>query len=58
MPSEQPDWRRSLRKMPAPLLEEPGFLMINYGRATPVVGLAAHIAYGAIVGSFVFYGSR
>ena len=23
MPSEQPDWRRSLRKMPAPLLEEP-----------------------------------
>lgn len=41
-----------------PLLEEPGFLMINYGRATPVVGLAAHIAYGAIVGSFVFYGSR
>ena len=41
-----------------PLLEEPGFLMINYGRATPVVGLAAHVAYGAIVGAFVLYGSR
>jgi hypothetical protein len=42
----------------APLLEEPGFMMLNYGRATPLVGLAAHIAYGAIVGTFVLYGSR
>lgn len=36
-----------------PLLEAPGFLMLNYGRATPVVTLAGHVAYGAIVGGFV-----
>ena len=34
------------------LLETPGFLMLNYGAATPVVMLVAHIAYGAIVGGF------
>jgi hypothetical protein len=33
-----------------PLLEPPGFLMLNYGRATFLVSLAAHVAYGAIVG--------
>jgi len=32
------------------LVEPPGFLMLNYGRATFLVTLAAHIAYGAIVG--------
>ena len=37
----------------ATLLEAPGFLMLNYGRATPVVNLIAHAAYGAIVGGFV-----
>jgi hypothetical protein len=36
----------------APLLEPPGFLLMNYGRRTPLVSLAAHIAYGAIVGGF------
>jgi hypothetical protein len=36
-----------------PLLEPPGFLMLNYGRSTPAVTIAAHIAYGAIVGGFV-----
>jgi hypothetical protein len=36
----------------SPLLEPPGFMMMNYGRATPLVSLAAHIAYGAIVGGF------
>jgi hypothetical protein len=36
-----------------PLLEPPGFLMLNYGRRTPFVTLIAHIAYGAIVGGFV-----
>jgi hypothetical protein len=36
-----------------PLLEPPGFLMLNYGRRTPLVGVLAHIAYGAIVGGFV-----
>lgn len=33
-----------------PLIEPPGFLMLNYGRRTPLANLAAHIAYGAIVG--------
>jgi hypothetical protein len=42
----------------SPLLEEPGFMMLNYGRATPIIMLAAHAAYGAIVGAFVLYGSR
>jgi hypothetical protein len=36
-----------------PLLEAPGFLMLNYGRSTPVATLVAHIAYGAIVGGFI-----
>jgi hypothetical protein len=36
----------------APLIEPPGFLMLNYGRSTPLVSLAAHMAYGAIVGGF------
>jgi hypothetical protein len=35
-----------------PLLEPPGFLMLNYGRGTPIATLLAHIAYGAIVGGF------
>jgi len=34
------------------LVEAPGFLMLNYGRRTPVVTLAAHLAYGALVGGF------
>lgn len=34
------------------LLEPPGFLMLNYGLATPMVTLAAHLAYGALVGAF------
>ena len=36
----------------APLLEPPGFMLVNYGRRTPVATLVAHIAYGAIVGGF------
>ena len=35
------------------LIEPPGFLMRNYGRNTFLVTLAAHIAYGAIVGALV-----
>jgi hypothetical protein len=35
-----------------PLLEPPGFMMLNYGRSTPLVTLAAHVAYGTIVGGF------
>jgi hypothetical protein len=32
------------------LLEAPGFLFLNYGRNTFLVTLAAHVAYGAIIG--------
>lgn len=32
------------------LVEPPGFLMLNYGPNTFLVTLAAHMAYGAIVG--------
>lgn len=37
----------------APRLEPPGFMLLNYGRQTPIVALVAHVAYGAIVGAFV-----
>jgi hypothetical protein len=37
----------------SPLLELPGFMLLNYGRATPLVSVLAHLAYGAIVGLFV-----
>jgi hypothetical protein len=36
----------------APLLEPPGFLLLNYGRRTPLVTVVAHVAYGAVVGGF------
>ena len=35
------------------LLEPPGFMMLNYGRRTPVASIVAHVTYGAIVGGFV-----
>ena len=34
----------------APVLEPPGFLLSNYGRATLVATFALHLVYGAIVG--------
>jgi hypothetical protein len=37
----------------APLLEPPGFMLLNYGRETPIFNVLAHVAYGAIVGEFV-----
>jgi hypothetical protein len=37
----------------SPLLEPPGFLLLNYGRSTPLVTLMVHAAYGAIVGEFI-----
>jgi hypothetical protein len=37
----------------SPLLEPPGFLLLNYGRSTPLATVVAHVAYGAIVGGFV-----
>jgi hypothetical protein len=36
----------------APLLEPPGFMLVNYGRQSLVALVAAHVAYGAIVGGF------
>jgi len=35
-----------------PLLEPPGFMLMNYGRHTAIGTLLAHVAYGAIVGGF------
>jgi hypothetical protein len=35
-----------------PLLEPPGFLLVNYGRRTAIWTLVLHVAYGAIVGGF------
>lgn len=32
-------------------LEPPGFLAMNYGRQTAIVTIAAHLVYGAIVGT-------
>ncbi len=39
----------------SPLLEPPGFMLLNYGRPTPLVALAAHAAYGATIGAFVAF---
>jgi hypothetical protein len=36
----------------APLLEPPGFLLLNYGPSTPLVMLVVHAVYGAVVGGF------
>jgi hypothetical protein len=36
-----------------PLLEPPGFMMLNYGVRTPLVTLLSHVSYGAIVGGFI-----
>jgi hypothetical protein len=35
-----------------PLLEQPGFLLVNYGRRTAGTTFALHLVYGAIVGAF------
>lgn len=35
----------------APFLEPPGFMLLNYGRSTPLVMFATHVIYGAIVGA-------
>ena len=36
----------------APLLEPPGFMLLNYGRETPVALIVSHLVYGAMVGGF------
>lgn len=33
-------------------LQPPGFLALNYGHRTPLVTVAAHLLYGAILGAF------
>ena len=40
----------------SPLVEPPGFMMLNYGRGTPIVSMIAHVVYGAIVGGFTSWG--
>jgi hypothetical protein len=35
------------------VLEPPGLFALNYGTATPVVTLGAHVAYGAVLGLFL-----
>jgi hypothetical protein len=35
-----------------PILEAPGFMLHNYGRATAIVTVVVHLAYGTIVGAF------
>jgi hypothetical protein len=40
----------------SPFVEPPGFMMLNYGRGTPIVSTIAHVAYGAIVGGFMSWG--
>ena len=40
----------------SPLLEPPGFMMLNYGRRTPLATIIAHVAYGTIVGGFISLG--
>lgn len=37
----------------SPLLEPPGFMLRNYGARTPAVTIAAHVAYGALVGELI-----
>jgi hypothetical protein len=37
---------------PTRLLQPPGFLGLNYGHRTPIIGLAGHILYGCVLGLF------
>ena len=34
----------------APMLEPPGFMLVNYGRQTMLMMIFAHVIYGAVVG--------
>jgi hypothetical protein len=36
----------------SPLLEPPGFMLVNYGRQTLLAMIVAHVAYGVIIGEF------
>jgi hypothetical protein len=35
-----------------PLLEAPGFMLMNYGPRTAAITLVLYLAYGALVGAF------
>jgi hypothetical protein len=35
------------------VLEPPGLFALNYGTATPLVAVGAHVAYGAVLGVFL-----
>ena len=37
---------------PTRLLEPPGYLAMNYGRATPIITILTHTIYGIILGTF------
>jgi hypothetical protein len=37
---------------PTRQLEPPGFMALNYGRSTPISIMLAHMAYGAVLGTF------
>jgi hypothetical protein len=41
----------------SPMIEPPGFLLLNYGRQTPLVTVLGHVVYGAIVGGFAAWTS-
>jgi hypothetical protein len=41
---------------PTRYLEPPGFLILNYGTRTPLVVIAAHLAFGAVLGGFYALG--
>lgn len=39
-----------------PLLEPPGFMLLNYGGGTPLVMVVTHVVYGGIIGAFTASG--
>jgi hypothetical protein len=43
---------------PTRQLQPPGFLGLHYGRRTPLVALASHVIYGAILGAFYHLAGR
>jgi hypothetical protein len=57
LPLVHPRMASALTAAPAvALVESPGFMMTNYGLRTPLVSVAAHLAYGALVGGFASLG--
>ena len=53
LPALHPRMAKPYHRFDEPmLLEPPGFMGLNYGRETALITIAAHVAYGAILGSF------